>query len=456
MCYDSCRFTSWPWKSIKTLKKKFFNPNTFRIGVFYFYIMTIEQLYSIYTASSGVSTDTRSIQENNLFFALKGGNFNGNQYAEQALDQGAQYAIIDEEKFAIDSRFILVENVLATLQELAQHHRNQLKIPVIAITGSNGKTTTKELLQAAIGTFKNVFVTPGNLNNHIGVPLSILQISREIEIAVLELGDNHIKEVEGLCKIAKPDFGLVTNIGKDHLEGFGSMEMNIRAKAEIFEYLAHHNGKAFVDLNDELVNHLAQEVATTIYYTEQLKFNTVEDQLQITSDNQKYNTQLFGLYNEQNVRCAVTIALYFGGELDKVLTAISKYQPSNNRSQIVHASHNKVILDAYNANPSSVHLALKSLNIQDDTTVILGDMFELGQFSDAEHQAVVNLCQTLKIPQAIFVGNNFAKCNITSPYLTFESTEKTLSYLQNSPLQGKTILVKGSRGMALEKLMTTL
>ncbi len=427
--------------------------------------MQIKQLHSLFMESGLVSTDTRNILPKSMFFALKGETFNGNRFAELALENGASYAVVDESEYCTDNRCILVENVLTTLQELASFHRGQFSIPVIAITGSNGKTTSKELIREVLSQKYEIGYTKGNLNNHIGVPLTLLELNSNHEIALVEMGDNHPKEVEQLCEIAKPNFGFVTNVGKDHLEGFGSFENNILAKKEVFDYLDKTNGVAFIDASDALVSSMLNSHIEQISYGEIDSFSyikylhanpvvTFEDELGNT-----VTTKLFGAFNFNNIKLAYCIGKYFKVDGRKISDALSDYYPDNNRSQVEETKKNTLIMDAYNANPSSVEEALKSfdeIKTNKSKIAILGDMFELGRYSEMEHRNISTLAMSLKFDEVIFIGENYYKAIEDDTFTRFAQKTEAEIYLKKIAPEGAIILLKGSRGMQLESLKPLL
>jgi UDP-N-acetylmuramoyl-tripeptide--D-alanyl-D-alanine ligase len=435
----------------------------------------IQKLYSIFQAYPSVCTDTRDIKKDSIFFALKGGNFNGNQFAEQALSSGCAYAVIDEEQYKKDDRYIVVDNVLSTLQLLAKHHREQLKIPVMGITGSNGKTTTKELLNAVLSKKYRVLATKGNLNNHIGVPLTLLSINEKDEIAIIEMGANHQGEIAMLCAIAGPDFGIITNIGKAHLEGFGGIEGVKRGKSELYRYIQNFQGKVFVHGDDEVLSDLSSGNDRITYGTKKLydivgsmsekndtEFISFQWATRYNAANLKnselVNTQLVGVYNYYNLLCAACVGNYFKVEDAHINAALREYTPSNNRSQLQKTKHNTLILDYYNANPSSMSLALEnfaSLHHQ-HKMVILGDMLELGDESAKEHQEIINLLEQRDIDNILLVGPLFMEAGKGSKAKAFASSEEALRYLTEHPVKDTAILIKGSRGIRLEKVLEVL
>ena len=433
--------------------------------------MSIEQLYQLYLQSSGVSTDTRKINSGSLFFALKGPNFNANNFAALATDQGALAAVIDEEKFFIDEqKTILVHDVLKTLQQLALHHRRQMKCPVIAITGSNGKTTTKELVFAILKSEFNTFCTQGNLNNHIGVPLTLLSIPVNAEMIVIELGANHIGENKFLCELAEPDFGLITNNGMDHLEGYGSIEGVRKGNGEVYEYLKTKNATAFVSaFQQDLM--MSSENQNRIIYGENEKsivraevlhsFPYLKSNLTFADKNSfEVQTQLVGKYNLENILAAAAIGFHFGVSAEKIKSAIENYQPANNRSQQREINGNHFILDAYNANPSSMLLALQ--NFADfpveNKIAVLGDMAELGEYSETEHEKILQQALSFQLKEIWLVGNNFfrlAEKSLpkNSVIKTFSSVEELKTHFQKQHFSQYYFLLKGSRVNKLEKML---
>lgn len=396
-----------------------------------------------------------------MFFALKGDNFNGNAYAEKAIEAGAKYALIDEPSYHIADKTILVPNVLKTLQELASYHREFLNKPIIALTGSNGKTTTKELIHAVLSKAYNTTATSGNLNNHIGVPLTLLSMDTHTEIGIVEMGANHQKEIEFLCRIAKPDYGLITNFGKAHLEGFGGIEGVIKGKSEMYDYLIANGKTVFINSNDPIQVEKTKQANIFSFgdklVTSNIEISFVEAQpfVLCSYNNIKIQSQLIGDYNFNNIAVAIAIGNYFKIDDRDIKNAIENYTPTNNRSQIIQKGYNKIILDAYNANPTSMRAALLNFEKQEGYKIaILGDMFELGKDAKQEHQNVVDLAASLKINEVILIGENFFKtkhqdANI-KPFKSFDNFKDTINL--NTP-NSKTILIKGSRGMALERIL---
>jgi UDP-N-acetylmuramoyl-tripeptide--D-alanyl-D-alanine ligase len=442
---------------------------------------TIDSLYQQFLKYPSISTDTRSIAPGSLFFALRGDNFNANLFAQQALDSGAAYAVVDDEKYSQGERFILVPDVLTALQDLARHHRAQLNIPVIGLTGTNGKTTTKELISAVLAGKYKTFATKGNLNNHIGVPLSLLSISSDAEIAVIEMGANHQKEIEFLCSIAQPTHGLITNVGMAHLEGFGGFEGVKKGKAELYAYLRQHHGIPFINHDNPhlLEMSAAAGLDPVIYYgtknTDYVygKLLTSDPLIELSWSNADgtYQTavSLTGSYNFENALAAVCIGQFFGLSPQQINEGLSGYLPKNNRSQITKTEHNTVICDFYNANPSSMSAALKNISLLSAThkTVIIGDMFELGEASESQHELIAEEAAALGTDLLILIGKHFYavkekqenlhKGSEESGHkLFFKTPAGAEEYLKVNPVKNSMVLLKGSRGMALEKLLPLL
>ncbi len=426
--------------------------------------MLVKDLYSIYREYPSVQTDSRKIKKGDLFFALKGPNFNGNKFAAKAIDDGAAYAVIDEKEFEIPGKTILVDDVLMALQQMANHHRKQFTIPFIAITGSNGKTTTKELIHAVLSTTFKTYTTEGNLNNHIGVPLTLLKIKNDAEMAVIEMGANHMGEIASYCTVALPDHGLITNCGKAHLEGFGSEENIRKAKGELFDHLRTINTSvAFVNWDYEYLHKMSKGISGTIKYgtTQQahvigkvLKNDPLlEVQILQGMDDGRITTHLVGEYNLPNVLAAVTIGKYFNVPEEKIRSAIANYIPSNSRSQLIEQASNKVILDAYNANPSSMSLAIENFARipSNEKVLVLGAMAELGKDSVAEHQQIVDLIAGHSWKAVALVGGDFMKTN--HPWNKFESVSQAREWFRSEKFKNSYLLIKGSRSMQMEKIL---
>ncbi len=436
--------------------------------------MAIQELYQLYLQHPVISTDTRKIASGSLFFALKGDKFDANTFAAQALEAGAAYAVIDNAAYRVSDRCILVDDVLSTLQDLARYHRKQLQIPVIGLTGTNGKTTTKELINAVLSQQFATLATQGNLNNHIGVPLTILSINNTHQMAVIEMGANHQKEIALLCTIAQPTHGLITNVGKAHLEGFGGVEGVKKGKGEMYDYLKATESVAFVnsDSPDLMLMKESRDLVKVEYYGKSSALNTISGNLAgsahylalnwtIAGRDQEYHTatQLTGDYNLDNVLAAICIGHYFKLSPEQINTGIEGYQPKNNRSQILKTATNTLICDYYNANPSSMMVAIDNLSkIQAAKKImILGDMFEMGDDASAEHEAVLKAALANTDIKVIFVGKEFSLFKPDYNAATFyETAEDAIAGLQAEPIMNSTVLIKGSRGMALERLVAFL
>ncbi|MDY3548525.1 UDP-N-acetylmuramoyl-tripeptide--D-alanyl-D-alanine ligase [Riemerella anatipestifer] len=420
--------------------------------------MNIEQFYPIYLKSNKVSIDSRTIAEGDLFFAFSGENFNAATLAEDAINKGALAVIVEQKEYEnIGKNIFYVPSTLKFLQELSIFHRNTLNIPIIALTGSNGKTTSKELIAAVLSKKYKVQFTKGNLNNHIGVPLTLLSIKPEHEIAVVEMGANHQKEIEFLCQIAQPDYGYVTNFGKAHLEGFGGIEGVIKGKSELYDYLKKENKQILVNANDTI------QVEKTKGYSKIICFGTPQSDynFQLFYDNQRVGlifegkemiSQLTGAYNFTNISAAVTLGLHFGIDKNLIKEAIQEYTPTNMRSQIMQKGDKILVLDTYNANPSSMAVSLENFTLFNGSkTVIIGDMLELGDASEEEHRTILQKAQSLNFDKIITVGKHFSSVNTQDT--AFLNTQQLSEYLKAQPLTTKNILLKGSRGIALEKIL---
>jgi UDP-N-acetylmuramoyl-tripeptide--D-alanyl-D-alanine ligase len=427
--------------------------------------MDIKYIHSLFLKCNSVSIDTRKIEGNSLFIALKGKHFDANTFAKEALIKGASFVIIDDESFCIDERTILVEDSLIALQELAKFHRKYLKLPIIALTGSNGKTTTKELIHVVLSKKYNTKATIGNLNNHIGVPLTLLSFNSETEIGIVEMGANHKKEIEFLCELAKPDFGYITNFGKAHLEGFGGVEGVIEGKSELYEYLSNNEMLAFVNLEDPI-----QVERTSNLKSYSFGINNEKADLQIKSikadpfvevcySNITITSHLIGLYNANNLNVAIAIGKFFGVDDLHIKEALESYIPQNNRSQLLSKGTNEIILDAYNANPSSMAVAIENLLQLEkpNKIMILGDMFELGDESQKEHSEIIKMLFNERAVKCFFVGAAFYANKINSPQFYFyDSFDAFSDFLKDTKIENSTILIKGSRGMALERTLEQL
>ena len=424
--------------------------------------MSIEDLYKIYIENPGIETDTRKIKNGNIFFALKGPHFNGNKFAEQALKDGASYCVCDEKLTITDNRIIYVEDVLKTLQQLAKHHRQQLNIPFIAITGSNGKTTTKELVHEVLSTTYKCYTTKGNLNNHIGIPLTILSIKNDAEIAVIEMGANHLNEIEDYCLYTLPTHALITNCGKAHLEGFGGEEGVKKGKGELYSYILKTNGTVFINNDYDYLVNMSAGIDNKISYGS-IEATYVGKALEekhlleveiITGANIKtIQTQLAGNYNLPNVMSAVCIGKYFKVADEKIKNALEAYVPTNSRSQIIKKDTNTVLLDAYNANPSSMKVAIENFAKMEglNKIVILGGMMELGEESLAEHAGLIEMLSQYSWKQVVVAGKDFT--NLPSYVLRFNDSTEIAAWFKEQHFQNATILIKGSRSMAMEKVL---
>ncbi|HMG69405.1 MAG TPA: UDP-N-acetylmuramoyl-tripeptide--D-alanyl-D-alanine ligase [Chitinophagaceae bacterium] len=407
-------------------------------------------LYDVFLQHPIISTDTRTVEPGSLFFALKGEKYDGNNFAQQALDSGAAYAVIQNPAKKTSDKFILVDDVLVALQALAKHHRNQLKTKIICVAGSNGKTTTKELIYRVLNSKFKTFATIGNLNNHIGVPICLLKLNSTYDFAVIEIGANHICENLLLCELAKPDFAVVTNCGKDHLEGFGSIEGVIKSNKEVYDYLKHNHGIAFVNQDDETLMNISNNIQRVFYGNISGKLVEEFPFIKFQNEYQTIQSNLLGSFQFYNIACAVVIGNYFGVNQNLIRDAIESYKPSNNRSQIIEWNGNKILLDAYNANPSSMSAMIIDFSKYPivNKIVILGDMFELGEYSDEEHKEMIRLLIERKLDNVILVGKEFKKHN--SPFIHFEKTSDLKDWLIKQNFKDFFFLVKGSRGIALE------
>lgn len=426
--------------------------------------MSIEQLYEIYKQYPSVQTDTRKLKGGDLFFALKGDNFNGNHFAKQAIDAGAAYAVIDEKEFEIPGKTILTDDALATLQRLAKHHRQQFDIPFIAITGSNGKTTTKELIHAVLSTTYKTYTTEGNLNNHIGVPLTILKIKSDAEMAVIEMGANHTGEIASYCEYALPTHGIITNVGKAHLEGFGNLEGVKKAKGELFDFLrGQPHAFAFVMWDYDYLQEMSKGISGIIKYGTkdahiigQVKKTEPFLEVEITQglSNPFIQSKLVGEYNLPNILVAVTVGETFKVPEEKIKSAIENYEPTNSRSQLIEKDSNKIILDAYNANPSSMKLAIENFAklTADNKVLLLGAMAELGRESLQEHKNITDLVAQHNWIAVALVGGDFLK--LDHPYLKFENALQVKEWWQQQNFKNSYVLIKGSRSMQMEKILS--
>jgi len=427
--------------------------------------METEKLYEKFLEAGKISTDTRQIAEGSIFFALRGDKFNANEFAQQALEKGARYAVIDDAQYAKDPRCILVDDVLKTLQELARYHRSKLTIPVIGLTGSNGKTTSKELLNAVLSKKFKTFATKGNLNNHIGVPLSVLSIDNSVEIAVIEMGANHLGEIALLCSITNPTHGFITNIGKAHIGTFGGFENIIRGKSELYQHLIVNNGTVFINSQNEILANMAKRFSKPYFYPvsgDYIHVTLLDADPFIryeTEEKEIVQTQLMGEYNFENIAAALCIGKFFGVDAADANKAIADYVPGNMRSQILTKGTNTIILDAYNANPSSMEAAINNLAGMNtkNKVAILGDMFELEEEAEKEHRKIGELLNEKKFDQVYFCGKlmKAAKAAHGAGKL-FEEKELLMNELKHHPIKDSTILVKASRGIGLESIVEYL
>lgn len=429
--------------------------------LFLFCDMTIEALYDIYLKFPSIQTDTRKLKEGDLFFALKGSNFNGNLFAAQALQQGAAYCIVDEDTGINDPRIIKVEDVLSCLQLLAGYHRKQFHIPFIGITGSNGKTTTKELVHAVLSSTYRTYTTEGNLNNHIGIPLTLLKVKQDAEMAVIEMGANHQKEIEGYCRYAFPSHGMITNVGKAHLEGFGGIEGVKKGKGELFDHLRANNGTAFICRDYDYFQEMSRNIPHIIWYGSAEADVTgsivsAEPFLVIHVNDEEIGniqTQLVGAYNFPNIMAAVTIGKYFKVPGKKIREAIETYSPGNSRSQMISRGNRKIVLDAYNANPTSMKAAIENFAGLEASkkVLILGGMMELGEESITEHKNIIDLIAKYKWHKVILVGGDYKK--IANPYINLDNSGEAKAYYKDADLDNSLILIKGSRSTFMEKVL---
>ncbi|HEU4791218.1 MAG TPA: UDP-N-acetylmuramoyl-tripeptide--D-alanyl-D-alanine ligase [Flavobacterium sp.] len=424
--------------------------------------MDIKYIHSLFLKCDSVSIDTRKIGSNSFFVAIKGDNFDANTFANEALDKGASYVIIDNKNYYIDERTILVENSLIALQELAKFHRNYLKLPIIALTGSNGKTTTKELINVVLSKKFKTKATIGNLNNHIGVPLTLLSFNDQTEMGIVEMGANHQKEIEFLCDIAQPDYGYITNFGKAHLEGFGGVEGVIKGKSEMYHYLSNNDKLAFVNLEDPIQVEKTKALQSYSFGMNKdvanVNVTSVEANpfVSVTYSQNTISTHLIGLYNANNINAAIAIGNYFGVEENDIKQALESYVPENNRSQLMSKGTNEIILDAYNANPSSMKVAIENFILlgKENKIVFLGDMFELGDESLLEHKGVVDLLMNQNDIVCYFIGKDFYQNKTNkSNFFFFENFDAFSDSIKNIKFENNMILIKGSRGMALERTL---
>jgi len=428
--------------------------------------MKIEKIYSVFQKSTGVCTDTRTLKKEQLFFALHGPNFNGNEFTEKALEAGAAFVVVDETSpFKENKRLIKVENTLATLQYLASYHRQKLNTPIIALTGSNGKTTTKELIRAVLSKKYNLLATHGNLNNHIGVPLTLLQLKKHHQLAIIEMGANHKSEIKSLCEIVQPNWGYITNFGKAHLEGFGSEQGVIEGKSELYHYLIKNNRQILINGDDPKQVELTKSFKVVQFGRKDLHEilikpnNIIKGELELTFEGKTFKSALHGAYNLTNLAAAIAFGKLFEVPLKQIQEAVKVYQSDNNRSQKLMIKKTQIILDAYNANPSSMEVAIQAFkqNPKENKAVILGDMFELGSESQKEHENILQLCLDLEIETVFAIGTNFTKTQIEHPSLSkFETLTDFIHYLELREFNFEAVLIKGSRSMKLEDIIPFL
>lgn len=418
--------------------------------------MEIQRLYNCFQQSSGVSIDTRTIVEGNMFFAIKGDNFNGNKYAKLALENGASYVVVDEKNLVENERYILVQDSLMALQQLSSYYRSTFQGKVIALTGSNGKTTTKELIISVLSSIYRVDGTVGNLNNHLGVPLTLLRSKPDCDFVIVEMGANHVGEIANLSEIAKPDYGLITNIGKAHLEGFGGQEGVIKGKSELYKYLIANNKTIFVNKDDHILTELVDDYAKVVTYSK-TKFQIMlsDDFLTFKNTNNIIETNLIGEYQLNNIAAAWAMGEYCGVGLNQIEQAIKKYLPSNNRSQVLHHEGNTYLLDAYNANPSSMNASIDAFlqTSYSNKAIVLGDMLELGEYSHEEHQKLVDKLNKIQNIEVYYVGKIFKSVLPENSSNVFATVDELSIELSNKKYLNYHILLKGSRGLALEKLV---
>lgn len=430
--------------------------------------MNISELYEIYKQSGKISTDSRNIIKDCVFFALKGENFDGNKFAQNAINSGAKVAVISDKKFEIASKTILVNDTLETLQQLAHYHRKNLGIKILGITGTNGKTTTKELVFKVLSQKYKTFATQGNFNNHIGVPSTILSLTEEFEFAVVEMGANHINEIKELCQIVEPDLGIITNIGKAHLEGFGSIENLINTKLALFESVKSNKGIFLLNTNSQI---LEQRIKN---YQSIIKYGNAEDSIvkvvevfnemflrfvvEINGKNFEIKTQMVGKYNIDNVLAAITVGIVAEVPLDKIIDAVWNFKPNNNRSELRKTQKNMLVLDMYNANPTSMNAAIENFSEIElaNKFLIIGDMLELGENEKNEHQQIIDLIKNKEFKNVFFVGKIFNSCSSPNDFKKFLNVDELIEYLKTNRLEGYNILLKASNGTGLKKCVEYL
>lgn len=426
---------------------------------------TLEKIYKHYSKRYIVSTDSRKIEDGCVFVALKGERFDGNDFAYQVANDGvASCVIADRKDLPYHERLFIVEDSLSTLQQLAKLHRERCNIPIVGITGTNGKTTTKELVSTVLSKKYNIIYTQGNFNNHLGVPLTLLRIKPDTEVAIVEMGANHPGEIAQLCKLAQPDFGIITNIGKAHIEGFGSYEGVIKTKNELYQYLKtkgeRQKTKVFVNGNNELLMNLSEGMERIVYKTTDNRQQTTNNSpyLTVNWNNKTIKTHLVGDYNYENVMAAIAVGTYFNVEENDIINALENYIPSNNRSQFIKSEKNEIVMDAYNANPSSMYHSISNFKkiASENSLLILGDMKELGNESENEHRDIINLLKELGFEKVILVGEEFKKVSGNTNYKNFNNVDELISYIRHNDIAGKKILIKGSNSTSLEKLANVL
>ncbi len=425
--------------------------------------MRTEDIYQLFLKHPRVVKDTRLDVRDSIYFSLKGGNFNGNAYAREALEKGAAYAVVDEEEHKTDDRMILVEDALACLQDLARFHRKALGLPILALTGSNGKTTTKELIHSVLSKKYNCLATAGNLNNHIGVPLTLLTLTKETEIAVIEMGANHPGEIQSYCEVVLPDYGYITNFGRVHLEGFGSLQGVIQSKTELYRHLESRGKKVFINASDPVQMERSKSMQRVLIGGEQggcqVDFIDADPFVRMSFEGREISSQLIGAYNYGNMAAAACIGNYFEVDPASIREGIESYVPSNNRSQVIRRETNMIIMDAYNANPNSMEAAIDNLNgLKSESKVaILGDMFEIGKDSEVEHQKVAERISSSPVSEVYLIGENFAKVRMNDEKVRiFPKFEDFSAYFSKRHYDHTTFLIKASRGMALERVLELL
>ncbi len=432
---------------------------------FSFKMDTLEKIYKHYSKRYIVSTDSRKIEDGCVFVALRGERFDGNDFAYQVANDGvASCVIADRKDLPNHERIFIVEDSLSTLQQLAKLHREICNIPIVGITGTNGKTTTKELVSTVLSKKYNIIYTQGNFNNHLGVPLTLLRIKPDTEVAIVEMGANHPGEIAQLCKLAQPDFGIITNIGKAHIEGFGSYEGVIKTKNELYQYLKtkgeRQKTKVFVNGNNELLMNLSEGMERIVYKTTDNRQQTTNNSpyLTVNWNNKTIKTHLVGDYNYENVMAAIAVGTYFNVEENDIINALENYIPSNNRSQFIKSEKNEIVMDAYNANPSSMYHSISNFKkiASENSLLILGDMKELGNESENEHRDIINLLKELGFEKVILVGEEFKKVSGNTNYKNFNNVDELISYIRHNDIAGKKILIKGSNSTSLEKLANVL